>query len=89
MPIFTRATFPHRGVAAWTAMTAWSRRGVGFDINCGVRLVRTRSKRLPCGRACGLVEQIFRDVLAALGGGFVKIGARDLDASWWKARAGW
>jgi tRNA-splicing ligase RtcB len=55
--------------------------GVGFDINCGVRLVRTslwESDVWP--RLRELIQQIFRDVPCGTGGaGFVKIGARDLD----------
>ncbi len=55
--------------------------GVGFDINCGVRLVRTN---LAAGdvraKLRELINQIFRDVPCGTGGeGFVKIGARDLD----------
>ncbi len=74
--------FPIGGVAALDADTGVvSPGGVGFDINCGVRLVRTSLRaeevrpKLP-----QLIQQIFRDVPCGTGGeGFVKIGARDLD----------
>jgi tRNA-splicing ligase RtcB len=56
--------------------------GVGFDINCGVRLVRanlTEADVRP--RLKQLVDQIFRDVPCGTGGsGFVKITDPDLDA---------
>jgi tRNA-splicing ligase RtcB len=74
--------FPIGGVAAMDAEHGVvSPGGVGFDINCGVRLVRTSltaadvRPRLP-----ELVQQVFRDVPCGAGGsGHVKIGARDLD----------
>ena len=74
--------FPIGGVAAMDAEEGVvSPGGVGFDINCGVRLVRTtlaagevRPKMRP------LIDQIFRDVPCGTGGeGNVKIGKRDLD----------
>jgi tRNA-splicing ligase RtcB len=83
--------FPIGGVAAMDAEDGVvSPGGVGFDINCGVRLVRTtlavdevRARLKP------LIDQIFRDVPCGTGGsGFVKIGVRDLErvlvegASW-------
>jgi len=74
--------FPIGGVAAmdWEHGVV-SPGGVGFDINCGVRLVRTtleESEVRPRLRA--LIDQIFRDVPCGAGGsGFVKIGARDLE----------
>ncbi|MBI1356273.1 MAG: RNA-splicing ligase RtcB [Acidobacteria bacterium] len=55
--------------------------GVGFDINCGVRLLRTNLDE-PEVRASldELVEQTFRDVPCGTGGsGFVKINEKDLD----------
>jgi tRNA-splicing ligase RtcB len=74
--------FPIGGVAAMDCDDGVvSPGGVGFDINCGVRLVRTtlvEGEVRP--RLRDLVEQIFRDVPCGVGGsGFVKIGARDLD----------
>ena len=74
--------FPIGGVAAMDyEHGVVSPGGVGFDINCGVRLVRTalqESEVRP--RLRDLIQQIFRDVPCGTGGsGFVKIGARDLD----------
>jgi len=74
--------FPIGGVAAMDFEDGViSPGGVGFDINCGVRLVRTtltESDVRPKLRE--LINQIFRDVPCGAGGsGFVKIGARDLD----------
>jgi tRNA-splicing ligase RtcB len=70
--------------------------GVGFDINCGVRLVRanlTRQDVTP--RLRELVNQIFRDVPCGTGGsGFVKINFNDLEqilveGSSWMVRHGY
>jgi tRNA-splicing ligase RtcB (3'-phosphate/5'-hydroxy nucleic acid ligase) len=74
--------FPIGGVAAMDyEHGVVSPGGVGFDINCGVRLVRTtltESDVRPRLRA--LIDQIFRDVPCGAGGsGFVKIGSRDLE----------
>src|SRR5271157_2777614 len=74
--------FPIGGVAAMDCDEGVvSPGGVGFDINCGVRLVRTtldESEVRP--RLGALIDQIFRDVPCGAGGsGFVKIGARDLE----------
>ena len=74
--------FPIGGVAAVDcASGVVSPGGVGFDINCGVRLlgsslcrdeVRTRLK--------DLVNQIFRDVPCGTGGtGYIKISPKELD----------
>lgn len=83
--------FPIGGVCA-TDMSSGvvSPGGVGFDINCGVRLVRanlTEADVRPKLR--DLVNQIFRDVPCGTGGsGFVKINPKELDhvlvegASW-------
>lgn len=74
--------FPIGGVAAMDAEHGVvSPGGVGFDINCGVRLVRTTlSADEVRKRLRELIEQIFRDVPCGTGGsGFVKIGVRDLD----------
>jgi tRNA-splicing ligase RtcB len=75
--------FPIGGVAA----TDWangvvSPGGVGFDINCGVRLLRANLRQSDVRpRLRDLVLQMFRDVPAGTGGtGPVKLGARDLDA---------
>ncbi len=74
--------FPIGGVAA-TGIDdgVVSPGGVGFDINCGVRLMRTDLDRGEVrGRLRELVNQIFRDVPCGTGGaGFVKINLKDLD----------
>jgi tRNA-splicing ligase RtcB len=74
--------FPIGGVAAMDVENGVvSPGGVGFDINCGVRLVRTaldESDVRP--RLKPLLDQIFRDVPCGAGGsGAISIGARDLD----------
>src|ERR1022692_4683578 len=67
--------FPIGGVAAMDFEDGVvSPGGVGFDINCGVRLVRTT---LEAGdvrpRLRELIDQIFRDVPCGVGGaGFIK-----------------
>ena len=74
--------FPIGGVAAMDCGDGVvSPGGVGFDINCGVRLVRTTLEEAAVRpRLRELVDQIFRDVPCGVGGsGFVKIGARDLE----------
>ena len=74
--------FPIGGVAAMDVEHGVvSPGGVGFDINCGVRLVRTslaESDVRP--RLRDLLNQLFRDVPCGAGGsGSIRIGARDLD----------
>lgn len=74
--------FPIGGVAAMDFETGVvSPGGVGFDINCGVRLVRTNlSEGDVRPRIRDLVNQVFRDVPCGTGGsGFVKINRRELD----------
>jgi len=80
--------FPIGGVAAMTAMTV-----VSPAVSDSNQLRRAwcapRSKRAKYGRDCGLGGADLSRCPCGVGGsGFVKIGARDLDASWWKARAG-
>ncbi len=74
--------FPIGGVAAmdWESGVV-SPGGVGFDINCGVRLVRTALEQQDVRpKLKQLIDQVFRDVPCGTGGsGFIKIGARDLD----------
>ena len=74
--------FPIGGVAAmdWENGVV-SPGGVGFDINCGVRLVRTTLQEQDVRpKLRELINQVFRDVPCGTGGsGFIKIGARDLD----------
>jgi tRNA-splicing ligase RtcB len=74
--------FPIGGVAAMDCDGGVvSPGGVGFDINCGVRLVRTTLEEAAVRpRLREIVDQVFRDVPCGTGGsGFVKIGPRDLD----------
>src|SRR5205814_3606310 len=74
--------FPIGGVAAMDeADGVVSPGGVGFDINCGVRLVRTAlSQDDVRPKLRNLMQQVFRDVPCGAGGsGNVKIGPRDLD----------
>ncbi len=75
--------FPVGGVAAFGVEDGIiSPGGVGFDINCGVRLIRTalreeqvREKIEP------LVEALFRDVPSGVGSlGRMKVDMRDIDA---------
>src|SRR5579862_527739 len=74
--------FPIGGVAATDIEDGVvSPGGVGFDINCGVRLLRTG---LPVAdvraRLKELIDQIFRDVPCGTGGaGFVKIDRHGLE----------
>jgi len=74
--------FPIGGVAAFDlddGMAAVG--GVGFDINCGVRLVSTplaRKEILPCVVQLG--ENLFRNVPAGLGSqGSLRLSAREID----------
>jgi tRNA-splicing ligase RtcB (3'-phosphate/5'-hydroxy nucleic acid ligase) len=55
--------------------------GVGFDINCGVRLVRSTLHEAEVRpRLKGIIDQIFRDVPCGTGGeGRVKIKAGEID----------
>ena len=74
--------FPIGGVAATDFEDGVvSPGGVGFDINCGVRLVRSNLNRAEVrNRLRELVNQIFRDVPCGTGGsGFVKINLNELD----------
>jgi len=74
--------FPIGGVAAMDFEDGVvSPGGVGFDINCGVRLVRTTLAADDVRpKLRELVNQIFRDVPCGAGGsGFVKAGAKDLE----------
>jgi tRNA-splicing ligase RtcB len=89
--------FPIGGVAA-TDMDygVVSPGGVGFDINCGVRLVRTSLTEADVRpRLRDLINQIFRDVPCGTGGaGFVKIDREGLkrllvDGARWMVRNGY
>src|SRR5437868_8554512 len=74
--------FPIGGVAATDVdYGVVSPGGVGFDINCGVRLVRstlTEAEVRP--RLKPLIDQIFRDVPCGTGGeGRVKVNPAEID----------
>ncbi len=74
--------FPIGGVAAMDMdHGVVSPGGVGFDINCGVRLVRTNLQESDVRpRLRELVNQMFRDVPCGAGTtGFVKVAPKDLD----------
>jgi tRNA-splicing ligase RtcB len=74
--------FPIGGVAAMDAeYGVVSPGGVGFDINCGVRLVRSAlGVEDVRPRLKELIDQVFRDVPCGTGGaGFVKISERQLE----------
>ncbi|HZU24145.1 MAG TPA: RtcB family protein [Bryobacteraceae bacterium] len=74
--------FPIGGVAATDVeYGVVSPGGVGFDINCGVRLVRTALTEAEVRpRLNDLVQQIFRDVPCGTGGeGRVRLAKGDLD----------
>ena len=83
--------FPIGGVAAMRVEDGVvSPGGVGFDINCGVRLLRTNlHERAVKGRLPDLVNQLFRDVPTGLGrskrkrpGGIDVTGALAGGAAW-------
>jgi tRNA-splicing ligase RtcB len=75
--------FPIGGVAAFDAEEGVvSPGGVGYDINCGVRLARTDLVAADLGdRTAALVRQIQRDVPAGVGseGAIATLSDRDLD----------
>lgn len=74
--------FPIGGVAATDySYGVVSPGGVGFDINCGVRLAATSLNREDVtSRLKDLVNQVFRDVPCGTGGeGRVKLNPRQLD----------
>ena len=75
--------FPIGGVAAFDAEEGIvSPGGVGYDINCGVRLMRTDLLAAELGESMAkLVHQIQRDVPAGVGseGAIATLSERDLD----------
>ncbi len=74
--------FPIGGVAATDLSSGVvSPGGVGFDINCGVRLLGSNLNRGDVRpRLKELVDQIFRDVPCGTGGsGYIKINQNELD----------
>lgn len=74
--------FPIGGVAAMDWQKGMvSPGGVGYDINCGVRLLRTNLDETEVRASLkALVEQVFRDVPCGTGGkGQLALGAKQLD----------
>ncbi len=74
--------FPVGGVAAMDADDGViSPGGVGFDINCGMRMIRTDLTREDLrGHEKQLVDTLFRDVPCGLGSkGRVRLNVRELD----------
>jgi tRNA-splicing ligase RtcB (3'-phosphate/5'-hydroxy nucleic acid ligase) len=75
--------FPIGGVAAFDAEEGVvSPGGVGYDINCGVRLMRTDLAVADLGGRLGkLVRQLQHDIPAGVGseGAIARLSARDLD----------
>jgi tRNA-splicing ligase RtcB len=73
--------FPIGGVAAmdWRHGVV-SPGGVGYDINCGVRLVRTNLERAEVrAKLKEIVDQVFRDVPCGVGGkGHIEITVKEL-----------
>src|SRR4030042_916365 len=55
--------------------------GVGFDINCGVRVLRTNLREEDVQpNLSALLNQMFRDVPAGLGGsGLVRVNMQEID----------
>ena len=75
--------FPIGGVVATDAEEGViSPGGVGFDINCGVRLVRTNlhTKDLNESKIQGLIDEMFRNVPSGLGSkAKIRLNRKDLD----------
>jgi tRNA-splicing ligase RtcB len=75
--------FPIGGVAAFSVEDGVvSPGGVGYDINCGVRLMSTRLTREDVGgRIAPMVDQLFRDVPAGVGsaGAIAKLSRAELE----------
>ncbi len=74
--------FPIGGVAAVDADSgSISPGGIGFDINCGVRLIRTNLTVNDLGGNVGaLVDELYKNVPSGLGSkGLTKIGSKEID----------
>jgi len=74
--------FPIGGVAATDAETGVvSPGGVGYDINCGVRLLRTDLDReRVAAKITDLVNQVFRDVPSGVGSeGRIRVKGKELE----------
>lgn len=75
--------FPIGGVAAVDAESgSISPGGIGFDINCGVRLIKTDLTLEDLGgNVNSLVDELYRNVPSGLGSkGLTRIGMDDIDA---------
>ncbi|MDZ7730171.1 MAG: RtcB family protein [Natrialbaceae archaeon] len=89
--------FPVGGVGAMDAETGCISPGaVGYDINCGVRMLRTNlTYEDIVGREADLVDELFASIPSGLGGGGVLEGSRaDVDAILergmdWALEEGW
>jgi tRNA-splicing ligase RtcB len=74
--------FPIGGVAAMRAEDGViSPGGVGFDINCGTRVLRTNLSETEVRPLLKqLTDQVFRDIPSGLGGhGLVRVSAKEID----------
>ncbi len=74
--------FPIGGVAATRVKDGVvSPGGVGYDINCGVRLLRTNLEEAEVRpRIKELIDQLYRDVPSGLGSeGRIKVAGKDID----------
>jgi tRNA-splicing ligase RtcB len=75
--------FPIGGVAAMRADDGVvSPGGVGFDINCGTRVLRTNLTEAEVRPLLKqLTDQVFRDIPSGVGGhGLVRVSAKEIDA---------
>jgi len=82
--------FPIGGVAAFSLEEGViSPGGVGFDINCGVRLLTTPLERKDISGRRDLIEELFRAVPTGVGGkSFLTLSPKNLDGMMIKG-AGW
>jgi tRNA-splicing ligase RtcB len=83
--------FPIGGVAAMRVEDGVvSPGGVGFDINCGTRVLRTNlTEEEVRPHVKDLINQVFRDIPAGIGGsGLVKVSTREIDEVMTRG-AGW
>lgn len=73
--------FPIGGVAAFSLNEGViSPGGVGFDINCGVRLLSTPLKEEELGKRRELIERLFQAVPTGVGGkSTIRLSGRNLD----------
>ncbi|MFA6709747.1 MAG: RtcB family protein [Candidatus Methanomethylophilaceae archaeon] len=74
--------FPIGGIAAVDADSgSISPGGIGFDINCGVRLVKTNLALKDVGDNIGhLIDELYQNIPSGLGSkGLTKIGGKEID----------